>query len=96
MRADRSDGAISWGEFKARRPDLTDAGKALLYQFGVGLAFVATVDHHGSPRVHPICPVVTETGLVGFVISSPKLDDMLRDGRYALHSYPTDHNEDAF
>ena len=38
----------------------------------------------------------TETGLFAFVVPSPKRDDLVRDGRYSLHSFPADENEDAF
>ena len=59
----------TWGEFAAERPDRADAGRQLLYQFGVGLAFLATTRLDGAPH---------------------------RDGRYAMHSFPADDNEDAF
>src|SRR6266704_3965772 len=47
-----------------RRPDFADAGRALLYQFGVGLAFLATVRRDGGPRVHPVCPLICHGGLL--------------------------------
>jgi hypothetical protein len=87
---------LSWQEFSRTRPDLADAGRALLYQYGVGLAFMATVDRHGGPRAHPVCPLVSDDGLFLFVIPSPKRNDLHRDGRFALHSFPPDANEDAF
>ena len=86
----------SWDEFQRLRPDLAEAGRRLLYQFGVGLGFLATVRADGGPRVHPMCPLVTDHALVGFLHPSPKRRDLHRDGRYALHSFPTDDNEDAF
>ena len=87
---------LSWGEFQRRRPDLAEAGRRLLYQFGVGLGFLATVRADGGPRLHPMCPLVTEDALVGFLHPSPKRQDLHRDGRYALHCFPPDDNEDAF
>ncbi len=87
---------VSWGEFREMRPDLEEAGRARLYQFGVGLAFLATVRSDGGPRLHPLCPVIDGDELYGLLIPSPKRDDLQRDGRYALHSFPTDDNEDAF
>jgi len=86
----------TWGEFAAQRPDLAQAGRGLLYQFGVGLAFLATIRADGAPRVHPMCPLVTEDGLYAFIVPSPKRNDLHRDGRYAMHSFPADDNEDAF
>ena len=86
---------LDWHQFSALRPDLADAGKQLLYQYGVGLAFLGTVRADGGPRLHPFCPVIDD-GLYAFIVPSPKRDDLHRDGRYALHSFPADENEDAF
>jgi Pyridoxamine 5'-phosphate oxidase len=87
---------VRWGTFATERPDVAEAGHALLYQFGVGLAFLATVRADGGPRLHPFCPVLHDDGLYAFLIPSPKRDDLHRDGRYAMHSFPADENEDAF
>ncbi|HEX3721607.1 MAG TPA: hypothetical protein VHV31_02385 [Nitrolancea sp.] len=87
---------IRWADLIEQRPDLAEAGRGLLYQFSVGLAFLSTVRRDGGPRVHPICPLLTDDGMYGFITSSPKCEDLRRDGRYALHSFPTDGNEDAF
>ena len=57
---------------------------------------MSTVRPDGGPRLHPVCPLIADSGLYAFIIPSPKLNDLRRDGRYALHSYPTDDNEDAF
>jgi hypothetical protein len=67
-----------------------------MYQFGVGLAFIATVRADGGPRMHPMCPLINEEGLYAFMIPSPKQRDLHRDPRYAMHSFPADANEDAF
>jgi len=87
---------LSWGDFRRARPDLADAGRGLLYQFGVGLAFLATVRRDGGPRVHPVCPLIVEDRLLGFLVPSPKAADLRRDGRYALHAFPPATDEDAF
>jgi hypothetical protein len=87
---------VSWGEFAATRPDLAGPGQDLLYQFGLGLAFLSTVRPDGGPRLHPICPLVVGGGLVAHIIPSPKRDDLDRDGRFALHSFPAAASEDAF
>jgi hypothetical protein len=78
-----------------QRPDLAEAGQGLLYQFGVGLAFLGTVRVDGGPRIHPFCPLLEGDGLYAFLTPSPKRDDLRRDGRYAMHSFPTDADEDA-
>jgi hypothetical protein len=67
-----------------------------MYQYGVGLAFLATVRSDGGPRVHPMCPLIADAGLFAFLIPSPKREDLHRDARYAMHSFPADQNEDAF
>jgi hypothetical protein len=87
---------ISWRDFKAQQPDLARQGADLLYHYGVGLAFLATVRADGGPRLHPTCPLVTETGLYAFIVPSPKQKDLHRDGRYAMHSFPLEDKEDAF
>jgi hypothetical protein len=71
-------------------------GSSLVYQHGVGLAFLATVRPDGRPRVHPMCPLLTDEGLFAFIVPSPKQHDLKRSGAYALHSFPCPTNEDAF
>jgi hypothetical protein len=87
---------LSWPEFARAEPDLARDGAALLYQFGVGLAFLGTVRPDGGPRLHPMCPLISDEGLFAFLIPSPKQRDLGRDARYALHSFPTEDTEDAF
>lgn len=86
----------SWRQFSDAAPELAVTGKALLYQFGVGLGFLATVRPDGGPRLHPFCPILAGDGLWAFVVPSPKRDDLLRDGRYALHSFPPVEVDDEF
>src|SRR5262249_37368983 len=50
----------------------------------------------GGPRVHPVCPILVEDGLFALLLVSPKLGDLVRDGRFALHSFPMEAGEDAF
>jgi hypothetical protein len=86
----------TWPEFAVLRPDLADPGRALLYQFGVGLGFLATTRADGGPRVHPMCPIITEAGMFAFIVPGPKQRDLQRDGRFALHSFPCPDDEDGF
>ena len=80
---------VTWNEFAVAEPDLAATGRALLNQFGVGLAFLATVSKAGAPRLHPVCPVLSEAGLhVLITPTSPKCHDLRRDGRYALQTFP--------
>ena len=86
----------TWAEFETSQPGLAEAGRALLYQFGVGLAFLATVRRDGGPRVHPMCPIIEAGGMYAFIVPGPKQADLHRDGRFALHSFPCEDSEDAF
>ena len=86
-----------WCEFAAERPEMAEAGRALVYQFKVGLGYLATVRKDGGPRVHPVCPVIANGGLYLFIGNqTPKLRDLLRDGRYALHTFPNPEVDDEF
>ena len=89
---------MTWGQFRAARPDLAAKGREFLYEYGVGLGFLATVRRDGGPRVHPICPIFTDDALYGFIVPGPKLNDLRRDPRYALHSetFPPPRQDDGF
>ncbi len=76
---------------------MAEAGRALVYQHRVGLGYLATVRKDGGPRVHPVCPVIAHGGLYVFIGNhSPKLGDLLRDGRFALHTFPDREVDDEF
>lgn len=80
---------VRWKEFAAATPEVAEAGRSLLFQFGVGLAFLATVRRDGAPRLHPVCPVLSGDGLFVLILpASPKRHDLGRDGRYALQTFP--------
>src|SRR5262245_7312768 len=86
-----------WSGFEAERPAVAEAGRALIYQYGVGLGFLATIRKDGGPRLHPVCPVIANGGLYVFIGNkSPKLRDLLRDGRFALHAFPNKDVDDEF
>lgn len=89
---------LTWREFTAARADLEAHGREMLYQHGLGLGFLATVTRDGGPRVHPVCPILTPHGLYVFVVPGPKLDDLRRNGRYALHceTFAPPRHDDAF
>ena len=86
----------TWRDLTELRPDLATAGRDLLYRVGVGLAFLATVRADGGPRLNPMCPVLADDRVFAFIVPGPKCGDLERDGRYAMHSFPCDDNEDAF
>jgi hypothetical protein len=84
----------SWSDFAAAEPSLAAGIRALLQQYGPGMGYLATVRADGSPRLHPVSPVLTDDGLYCFIVDSPKRRDLERDGRYALHSYPPEESDD--
>lgn len=89
--------AQRWSRFAAEAPEIARAGRELLYQYGPGLGFLATVRPDGGPRMHPVCPVVVDDGLYVFIGNqTPKLGDLLRDGRFALHAMPPEDVDDEF
>jgi hypothetical protein len=89
--------SVRWDDFAATAPAMAASGRALLYQYGPGLAFLATVRRDGGPRLHPVCPVVVDGGLYVFVGNqTPKVHDLRRDGRYALHTFPPQDVDDEF
>lgn len=72
----------SWQAFTHQAPDLVAYGAA---RFGSGVAYLATVRADGSPRVHPVTPIIGEELFLFMEPDSPKGADLRRDGRYALH-----------
>lgn len=86
-----------WGDFAREQPVMAEGGRALLYQFGPGLGYLATVRRDGAPRLHPFCPVILGEGLYGLILpTSPKCHDLRRDGRYAIHTFPKAEGDDEF
>jgi hypothetical protein len=78
----------TWAEVAAEAPELARDGERLLRIFT--LAYLATVRRDGGPRVHPVTITVHEGRLYAFLVrDTPKRTDLLRDGRYALHSFPS-------
>lgn len=88
---------LHWSQFADAEPGLAHEGAALLREFDIGLGFLATTRPDGGPRVHPICPLLLDE-LYGFIVPGPKLADLRRDPRYALHSetFPPPRQDDAF
>jgi hypothetical protein len=90
-------GAVRWEAFERDAPGLASAGHRLLYQHGPGLGYLATLRNDGAPRLHPVCPVVAVGGLYVFVGNqTPKVNDLRRDGRYALHTTGSEEVDDEF
>lgn len=74
---------MSWREFEARAPRMASLGFERLNR---KVAYLATIKKDGAPRLHPVTPFIGNGMLFIFTEpSSPKIRDLHRDGRYALH-----------
>lgn len=74
-----------WRDLEGADPDLAAVGAGRLQ--GSGVAYLATVDPEGAPRVHPVTPIVGEGHLFVFMEpTSPKGADLKRGSRFAMHS----------
>ncbi len=74
---------VTWKEFSIAVPEIASYGKA---RFTRTAAYLGTLRADGSPRVHPVTPIISEDHLFLFMEpTSPKGKDLLRDGRYTLH-----------
>lgn len=71
-----------WNEFAQQAPELAEFGKN---RFQSGVAYLGTLRPDGSPRVHPVTPIVGEQLFLFMEPTSPKGKDLLRDPRYTLH-----------
>src|SRR4051794_7322335 len=77
---------MSWGAFAEQSPELARRGRELLAEEH-GYVFLSTVTADGSPRIHPVAPILSDRGLfVAVACRSPKLADLRREPRIALHS----------
>ena len=72
----------SWKEFAEQAPEFAEFGKA---RFQSGVAYLGTLRADGSPRVHPVTPIIGENLFLFMEPTSPKRNDLLRDARYTLH-----------
>jgi hypothetical protein len=84
-----------WADFAVEAPELAAAGERLLRGSGVG--YLATVRDDGAPRIHPVTVTFHAGGLyISVLAGSPKLRDLLENGHFALHSFPTLPAEDLW
>jgi hypothetical protein len=99
----------TWAEFEAEAPDLAAVaelvwpGVVALHRGGspregaptFAIAYIATVQPNGAPRLHPFCPILAGGRLFAAVPpSSPKGHDLRRDPRCAIHAMPGSHDDE--
>ncbi len=86
---------VSWSAFAAEAPVMAEEGHKLIYQHGVPLGYLATVRKDGGPRIHPVCPILHDGELWLLIgIQTPKKWDLLRTGKFALHAFPTEKDDE--
>jgi len=85
-----------WEEFERLAPEIAEGGRNLIYQYGIGLGYLATVRKDGGPRIHPFCPIIAAGGLYGLLVPSPKRHDLARDPRAAIHALSPEEVDDEF
>ncbi len=90
----------AWGELESTRPEMAALLRSLLGW--IPIAYLATVRRDGSPRVHPVCPILAGEGMYVAVAGesspqpSPKRFDLANDGRYALHAMPGKRDDEFY
>lgn len=68
----------------------------------IPIAYLATARKDGSPRVHPICPILAVGRMYVAVANagrehpSPKRYDLRNDGRYAMHAMPGERDDEFY
>jgi hypothetical protein len=72
----------SWAEFKQQAPELASFGET---RFRSGVAYLGTLRVDGSPRVHPVTPIIGDQLFLFMEPTSPKCKDLQRDARFTLH-----------
>jgi hypothetical protein len=79
---------MTWDLLARAAPELATFGEARLHD---QIAYLATVRRDGSPRLHPVRPIVGDGHLFVYMEpTSPKGHDLRHDGRYVLHCSATD------
>src|SRR5205814_4532323 len=77
--------------FGAAEPAMATLAERTFRRYGI--AYLATVDSHCWPRLHPVSPAAVAGQLyIGIIPSSPKRRDLDRTGRFMLHCLPGPEN----
>ncbi len=81
---------MTWKTLEEQQPELAAFGAERL---NGKVAYLATVRKDGSPRVHPMTPIIGQGRLFVFMEpASPKGHDLQRDGRFAIHCAVSDNS----
>jgi hypothetical protein len=75
---------VRWSDFARDVPELAAFGAELLLR---APAYLATVAADGGPRVHPVTPILSPSGLYVFMEpTSPKGRDLRERRGFAMHN----------
>ncbi len=81
---------VTWEQFEKSSPEMARFGAQRVSE---RVMYIGTVRKDGYPRVHPFTPFISAGRLFAFMEpTSPKGHDLLRDGRYVIHSLVKDMN----
>jgi len=81
---------MTWKILAEQQPELAAFG---LERLNGKVAYLATIRKDGSPRVHPMTPIIGQGHVFVFMEpTSPKGHDLQRDGRYAIHCAVSDNS----
>ena len=84
---------MSWQALEHSNPTLAAFG---LQRLAGNVAYLATVRKDGSPRVHPVTPIIGQGRLFIFMEpTSPKGGDLRRGSLYALHCAVSDNSGES-
>ena len=86
----------TWTEFATEAPEIADLAEKRLA--ATGLMMLATIRADGFPRISPMEPVLADDRLalhdgrlwLGMMVDSTKSRDLVRDGRFSLHTATAD------
>ena len=81
---------MTWKILEEQQPELAAFGAERL---NGQVAYLATIRKDGSPRLHPMTPIIGQGHFFVFMEpTSPKGHDLQRDGRYAIHCAVSDNS----
>ncbi len=81
---------MTWKILEEQQPELAAFGAERL---NGKVAYLATIRKDGSPRLHPMTPIIGQGHFFVFMEpTSPKGYDLQRDGRYAIHCAVSDNS----
>jgi hypothetical protein len=81
---------MTWKILAEQQPELAAFGAGRL---NGKVAYLATIRKDGSPRLHPMTPIIGQGHFFVFMEpTSPKGHDLQRDGRYAIHCAVSDNS----